>query len=291
LMQAGPKLGRRLDRSPLRHLGREPELDRAAQKTPLEDHVVVVGYGVAGRWLVRVLKDTGIPFVIIELNPQSVKEAHIEGLPILYGDASRLPILQDAYIARAKLCAIVINDPVAVTRIVQVARHENPTLQIMARTRFLAETEALQAAGADLVVPEELETAVRIFSEVLGAYQVPSDEIARYVRAIRADDYDLLKNEMDEAHLLVLQGLSEEGMHTRAVAVRVGALAEGKTLSELGLRARYGLTVLTVHRDGKPLGHPPGDYRVRAGDRLVLIGSSDQFAAGAPLFREPVSSS
>ncbi|MEM1128865.1 MAG: TrkA C-terminal domain-containing protein, partial [Bacteroidota bacterium] len=168
---------------------------------------------------------------------------------------------------------------------IQLARYLNPTLQIIARTRFLADVEMLHDIGADIVVPEEMETTVRIFSHVLGAYMIPPDEIERQVRALRASDYGVMRGSIQEAHLMVLQGLDEEGMHTRAVAVRPGAPAVGQTLAELALRRDHGLTVLAVRRAGRTLANPAGDFLVDAGDRLVLVGSAERFAACSDLFR------
>ena len=87
---------------------------------------------------------------------------------------------------------------------------------------------------------------------------------------------------------MVLQGLDEEGMHTRAVAVHEGTQAAGRTLEELALRRRHGLTVLAVRRAGKTIASPAGDFQVQAGDRLVLIGTAERFAACADLFRRNI---
>ena len=87
---------------------------------------------------------------------------------------------------------------------------------------------------------------------------------------------------------MVLQGLDEEGLHTRAVALRDGAPAAGETLAALDLRRRHELTVLAVRRGGRTLANPAGDFTVEAGDRLVLIGSAERFADAADLFRAPM---
>ena len=285
LVGAGPAVGAKLERLGLRRRAEDtPELPDAQADT-LEDHVIIVGYGPAGRRLGTVLKDTGIPFVVVELNPKGVEDARADGLPVLYGDASRPHLLERAHIHEAKMCVVVINDNRAAGRIVQQARYLNPTLQIIVRTRFHADIEPLHEAGADVVVPEELETTVRIFSNVLGAYLIPPSEIQRQVGLIRSDDYGLLRGSIHEAHLMVLQGLDEEGLHTRAVAVREGAPVAGKTLEELALRRLHNLTVLAVRRDGRTVGNPAGDFRVATGDRLVLVGPATQFAACADLFR------
>ncbi len=252
---------------------------------PIEDHVVIVGYGPAGKRLVQVLQDRGLPFTVIEVNSVAVKKMQSQGIRAIYGDASRLHILEAAGIKTAKLCVVVINEPAVAPRVIHQARYLNPTLEIIARTRFLRDMEPLQKMGADIVVPEEMETIVRIFSHVLGAYMISPEEVERQVRLIRAEDYRIMRGSIQEAHLMVLQGLDEEGMHTRAVTVRYGAPAAGKTLEELSLRRLRGLTVLAVRRDGKTLTSPAGDYRLQAGDRLVLVSTAERFAACADLFR------
>ncbi|MDX1430396.1 MAG: TrkA C-terminal domain-containing protein, partial [Rhodothermales bacterium] len=137
----------------------------------------------------------------------------------------------------------------------------------------------------DVVVPEEMETTVRIFSQVLGAYMIGPDEVQERIRSLRAEDYGILRGSIQEAHLMVLQGLDEDGLHTRAVAVRQGSPAAGKTLGELELRRRFGLTVLAVRRDTRTTASPAGDFLVQPGDRLVLVGTADRFADCAGLFR------
>jgi len=282
MMQAGPRFGAFVARR------EEPDADDAPEmKEDLEDHVIVVGYGPAGQRLVQVLRDTGIPFVVVEMNPESVKAMQAEGIPSVYGDASRAHLLEAVGVERAKLAVVVINDAAAAGRIVQLARYLNPTLQIIARTRYLSAIEPLHERGADIVVPEEMETTVRIFTHVLGAYMIPPDEIDQYARAIRAEDYGVLRGSIQEAHLMVLQGLDEEGMHTRAVAVRTGAPAAGETLQTLALRREHNITVLAVRRGDQTIASPAGDFRVEAGDRLILVGMAEHFAECADLFRRP----
>ena len=286
LLGAGPRIGTALAATPLRRFGSEPETHAPADAA-LEDHVIVVGYGPAGTHLVRVLRDSGIPFVVVEMNPETVAALHAQGVRALYGDATRAHLLEAAGVERAKLAVVVMSDTAAAARTVHQARHLNPTVQIVARVRFLSDVETLTAAGADIVVPEELETTVRIFSHVLGAYMIAPDEIDRQVRILRDEDYGVLRGSIQEAHLMVLQGLDEDGMHTRAVAVRPGAPAAGRTLEDLALRRAHEITVLAVRRGAQTMASPDGRFRVEPGDRLVLVGTAERFAAAADLFRTP----
>ena len=286
-LKISPKVGELLSKTPLKKLG-EKRKKNSESKTSiaLEDHVILVGYGPAGRNLARILTETNIPFIVIEMNPKSVNEMNELGINAIYGDATRAHILEHAQIEQAKLCVIAINDPDANPRIIKLAKYLNPTLQVIVRTRYLAQAEAMEIAGADIVVPEEMETTVRLFSNVLSAYMIPEPEIQQHIRELRAEDYQIMRGSIQEAHLMVLQGLDEQGLHTRAVIVREGSYASGKTLAELKLRNKYEITVLTVQRGEKNTGNPAGSFMLEAGDRLVMVGLASRFAEAAEIFRE-----
>ncbi|MEM1128406.1 MAG: cation:proton antiporter, partial [Bacteroidota bacterium] len=161
-VQLSAAFGRLLLQTPLRSLGQQTTAEAAGPSDHPEDHVVIVGYGPAGQRLVRVLQDRGIPFVVVELNPTSVDAMREQGIHAIYGDSSRPHIQEIAGIEEAKLCVVVISDATGTRATIQLARYLNPTLQIIARTRFLADVEMLHDIGADIVVPEEMETTVRI---------------------------------------------------------------------------------------------------------------------------------
>jgi CPA2 family monovalent cation:H+ antiporter-2 len=134
---------------------------------------------------VKVLSDSGIPFVVIEMNPGSVKEMNEQQIPVIYGDASRPHILQQARVQKAKICVIATNDPRSTPRILNQARYLNPTIQLIVRTRYLDSVPYLEQKGADIVVPEEMQTTVRLFSHVLSSYMIPKQEIDQYIQELR----------------------------------------------------------------------------------------------------------
>ena len=167
--EAGPKLGRLLERLLGRVYAPSAETvngEAGGHGVGLEDHVIVAGYGPGGRRLARVLRQTDIPFVVVDLNPQNIADAKANDLPAVYGDATRPHVLEVAGIEHAKTMVVAINDRNATLRTVQMAHYENPTLQIIARADFLDDVDRLHDAGAEIVVPAELETAVRLFAAV-----------------------------------------------------------------------------------------------------------------------------
>ena len=278
-MQYGPRIGALLEKTPLaqrRRWDREPRRDVLDE---LENHVIVVGYGPVGQNLVRSMRESQIPYVIIELNAHSVTTLDEHGERVIYGDAGRPHILEIAGVNRAKLCAIAINDPLAAGRVVELASFMNPTIEIVVRARFVTDVEELRASGASAVVPDEMEAAVGIVTRVLRAYRMPVDHVRTVRAGIRAA---VLGGRQIQA---VPASVSRQGLETRSVTVRAGALAANVTLEELALRRTHGLTVIAINRNGTSIRNPSGQNLIEPGDRLVVTGTADGFARSAHLFR------
>ncbi len=113
------------------------------------DHTIIIGFGLNGRNLAKVLKESAIPYVVLEINNFTVQEMKKKGEPIYYGDGTSVDILHSLGIEKAKLLVIAISDPSATRRIVSLARKLNQKLYIIVRTRYLAEVDDLKNLGAD----------------------------------------------------------------------------------------------------------------------------------------------
>lgn len=168
-MEFAPKLraGEAMLR-PLERLLRAPGIDEPEpEHRGLIDHVVVVGYGVAGRLLVRALADAGLPHIVLELNADRVRSARATGAPIYYGDITSPEALVYAQAPYARALVLLINDPAAARRAVAAARAVCPVTPIFVRTRYLADSAELRELGANVVVAEELESGTEMAAHVL----------------------------------------------------------------------------------------------------------------------------
>ena len=257
-------------------LGASPEStsagETAASENVAQGHVVVVGYGLNGQNLARVLKEVGIPYRVLEMDPDLVRCAKAAGEPIFFGDGTRPEILQQAGIRQARVVVIAISDPAATARVVSQARRSRPDLYIIVRTRYVAEIDHLYRLGANQVIPEEFETSVEIFARVLEEYHVPRNVISLQVDLIRKEHYSTLRG-------LRLQGKQLDELNQFLVGTTsdifsiVGASpVVGKSLEEVDLRSRCGATVIAVVRAGKSYHNLGADFALAAGDMLVLLG-------------------
>ncbi len=243
---------------------------------PPGDHVVIVGYGLNGSNLARVLREVEIPYIIVETNPERVWEARDKGEPILYGDGERPEVLEHLRLDRARALVVVISDPSSTRRIVALARARWPHLTIIARTRYLVEVEELYRLGASEVVPEEFETSVEVFSKVLATYDVPRALIAQQIEQVRRDHYAVWRDSDIRGHRLGRLGTMLAELDVEPYTVTENSLSLGRSLAELDLRRRSGATVIARVRDGGTLANPSGDETIEPGDTLVLLGTNAQ---------------
>jgi CPA2 family monovalent cation:H+ antiporter-2 len=150
-----------------------------------ENHAVVIGFGVAGQAVARACRLTGRQYAIIDMNPGSVQSFQSQGEPIIFGDAVNEAVLEHVAIHRAAILVISIPDPVATRRIIAQARLLNPSLYIVARTRFLLTGENLLRLGANEVLAEEFEAALAMFDSVLTFFKMDKNDIVNQVLVAR----------------------------------------------------------------------------------------------------------
>lgn len=251
----------------------------------LSDHVVIVGYGINGRNVARVLDGVAIPYCVLEQNGRVVEAARRDGQPIFYGDATQEHTLQRARVAHARVLVLAIASPADELRAVAIARSMNPEIRIVVRTRFVAAVAELEGVGADEVVAEEFETSLEIFSRVLRHYEIPSNVIEREVYAARMEQYGQALGG-SEGPALALDALAGLGVHRAIEILEVehGSAAEGEHPAALDLRARTGATVVAIERDGEAHVAPAPDFRFHAGDRVVLVGDPESRGVAHAVF-------
>lgn len=162
-------------------------------KAERKDHLIIVGFGVNGRNVARAAKISSIPYVIIEMNPATVRTEQNKGEAIFYGDATREAVLKHAGIETARVIVVAIPDAAATGRIADLVQLLNSNVHVIIRTRFLHEVDRLYQLGADEIIPEEFETSIQIFSRVLQQFSVSEDRIEKVIAEIRSECYGVFR--------------------------------------------------------------------------------------------------
>lgn len=166
----GRHLARRIElRQPVAELSEEPGL------AGIREHLIIAGFGRVGRTLARVLDAEGRAYIAFDMDPQVVAQARARGLPVYFGDASRLELLERAHLDQASALVVTTDQHAAADRIVRAVRKASTDLPIYARARDPEHARRLLQDGASEVVPEALEASLQLASRVLRGMGVDSE--------------------------------------------------------------------------------------------------------------------
>ncbi len=269
-----------------RREGQHPPADLPDVRA-MNDHLIIIGYGVNGRNVALSAKSEGIPYVIVDIDPETVKSELRIGEPIRYGDATQEHVLLNAGIKSARVLVVAISDRSSTRRVTDLARRLNPDIYIIDRTRYIHEMSSLYRLGANEVIPEEYETSVEIFCRVLERYQVPRERIDSFINHIRADGYEMFRSISVEPNCTTDLNMIQNEFFT--LRVLVGSPAAGRPLKEIGLK-EMGADLLAVNRESQVFSHPDEGFVLQPDDVAIILGSSDRIASLADLFEAAAAS-
>lgn len=255
------------------------ELSPADEKR-LEDHVIVVGYGVAGRLLSEALSKVGIPYVVLELNAETVRKASAEGVPIYYADVTTAEALDHAHVKSARAVVLLINDQRAATNAVGAIAAIAPDTPVLTRAHYVNDVPYLKTIGATDVVVEEVEAGLEMLARVLRRFDVPRNIIADHVDAGRG------RTQPTERALTIprkqLRDMPElDELKIEKILVRAEDFAAAKSPRELELRRRTGALVVAVRRHGTLRSDFDPSCPLEPGDELYLVGATRAVASAA----------
>lgn len=285
LVRAAPHIraGERL-LAPLERLIGVRSIDAAGEEqTALENHVVIVGFGVAGRLAAQTLRECGIPLVVVELNADNVHRGKELGLPVYYGDATSEEALRHAHIESARLVVLLMNDPQAAERVVDSIRRVASSIPVLMRTRYLLERESLFKLGARDVVAEEVEGAVEIIARMLRWVETPRNVIDDRIRSVRAETQTRDRRQtLLPTRLRETRGLDE--LKIESALVQDPSAVTGKSPLALRLRSETGALVVGVRRGGHLLENPDPSIPFEPGDVVYFAGTSEALDRAVRLF-------
>jgi monovalent cation:H+ antiporter-2, CPA2 family len=241
----------------------------------LHNHVIIVGYGLNGKNLARVLRSVSISYTILDLNAETVRKTKAKGEKINFGDSTRREVLHHAHIGEAHALVLAISDPHAARRTVRQAREMNPDLYIIVRTRYISEITELLQLGANEVIPEEFETSIEIFSRVLQCYGIDRLTIENQIGRIRRQGYEMLRSPFLPQITTANLNAVLEAATTETIKLNELSPILGKKLSEISLRQQTNVTLIAVVRDNKTIISPKADFEFAKEDILILFGKHE----------------
>ncbi len=258
-----------------------------APEEGLTDHIIIAGYGITGKSVARAATLAGIPYMVIELNPEIIKEERSQYRPnFIFGDAVQEEVLEHAGIRHARTLIVAVSEEEAIPRIIHTARQLAPSVHILARTRHVRNAQHLLDLGADEVISEEFESALEIFTRALKRYQIPEEEVVRIIERSKRLGNALFTRCTDPTQHRKVQNFETifKATHVHTVRVESGSSVEGKAIAELDLKDRFGIREFGFRRGTMRFTQPDPAERLEAGDTLVFFISDEKAGKIIPLF-------
>lgn len=241
----------------------------------LENHLVIIGYGINGSNLAKAAQFSNIPFVAIELNAATVRKEREKGIPIIFGDATQEHILDSVHLYKARAAVVAISDPKATKTVITNIRSISQSVYLLVRTRYVKEMDELKALGADEVIPEEFETSVEIFSRILHNFLIPTNDIEEFIDSLRADNYDLLQENKKLPKTIRPTKIPDFKVTCMRINRDSGKFI-GKSLQEADIRNNYGVNIIAISRDGKMNQSIHSSDKLLQNDLIYVQGDSEK---------------
>lgn len=163
------------------------------ENASMEQKVVVAGYGSTGKVIARMLKSSGIPFMVFDINANEVALGRKEGLPVFFGDITDLKLLTTIKLDQASMIIVSIDHSLNAIKVVKHIKENYPHIKILARALDIKAMDKMLFAGASWVIAETLESSIRTGSEALSQLGVQPSEIATLLESLRKNEYELIR--------------------------------------------------------------------------------------------------
>ncbi len=239
-----------------------------------KNHLVIIGKDASALKLSMMSKYNNLSHISIVFDPSLAREKINNGDLVVYGDAINEPILRKARVDKADIVVISVGSIVPCMAIIEKVRHLNKNTYILVRAPLIANIEQLYNTGADQVLAEKLEIAIDLLNRILIKKLVPQRDVNRILTHIRNINLGVFSEKDSVNKPSILDEFSN--INIQAVKVESQSQAEGKSLIDIDLRKKTGVTLLAIRRASDIIEHPVPETVFQRDDIAYLLGNPEQ---------------
>jgi monovalent cation:H+ antiporter-2, CPA2 family len=250
-----------------------------SEELPIKDHVVICGYGRVGRNLVKLLQQHDLPMVVIDQSESRIQQLREAGVPYVYGNCVSLHVLETAGVNSASSMAIALPDPMSTRLCLKRALELSPELDLVVRATKDKDIEVLYQLGAREVVQPEFEASLEMATYLLTGL-MSLTVVQRQMQEIRERHYLDLRPEQSASEVKRDLQQATQDLNRRWYSLPSASPLVGMTLEEADMRYLTGVSLMAIRRaNGEEIDYPPTDTILAEGDRLLVVGADEEFAA------------
>jgi CPA2 family monovalent cation:H+ antiporter-2 len=243
---------------------------------PLTNHVIIIGGGVVGQYVARVLKTFEIPYTVVETDYRTVTQMRDDNVAVVFGDALRPTILEAAGLKDALLVVITTTNDSILPPIVDEIKNVRGDVPIVVRVEEVEDIDTLSSLTVDEIVQPQLEVGLEMVRQSLLSLGIEEARVFTLLGQLRAERYEPMKRSnhhpLSDPRFVttakILEFLWMDVQHESAFA--------NLSLEECRIRERFGISVVAVIRDGEYFPTPKPTFQIVPGDTLGIIGTRAQ---------------
>ncbi|MCC7153515.1 MAG: potassium channel protein [Bryobacterales bacterium] len=216
----------------------------------LVNHYIICGYGRVGRGAAEEMKQSGVPFVIVDRSEEKTERAMHAGFLAVQADATRDETLRGVHIGRARGLIAALATDADNLFVVMSAKTLNNKIRVVARAGDDEAESKMFRVGADAVYAPYTVTGIRLAQALLRPH------------VFQFFDFATTSLQMD--------------VRIEQLAIGSNSFLAGKSLSESRLRSEMKVVVLAIRKhDGTMLFNPSAEAKIEQGDHLIVMGESE----------------
>jgi CPA2 family monovalent cation:H+ antiporter-2 len=243
-------------------------------------HVIIVGAGVVGRYVSRVLSTLHQPYIVIESDYKVATQARDLAIAVLFGDGTSRDILESAGLRDARLVVVTTtNDAILPTLITEV-RNIRGDIPVVVRVEEVEDVQTLAGLTVEEIVQPQLEVGLEMVRQALLALKIDESEIFSLLGQLRSDRYE-------PGRFISAQGGIDSSRRLQAskvlalywLEVSEKSALPGLTVQSSRLRERFGVSIVGLLRGDQFFPTPAPDKGIAQGDFVAVLGTQAQIKA------------
>ncbi|QSJ20402.1 cation:proton antiporter [Nostoc sp. UHCC 0702] len=251
-----------------------------SEELPLKDHVVVCGYGRVGKNLVKLLQLANLPVVVIDQSESRIQQLRDTKVPYVYGNCVSLHVMETAGVNYAKGMAIALPDPMSTRLCLKRALELCPELDLVVRATQDKNIEVLYQLGAREVVQPEFEASIEMATYLLTCLGFSPVVVQQQMQQIRNDHYLDLRPQRSASEVSRDLRQATSDLNRRWYPLPSDSPLIGMSLEEADMRYLTGVSLMAIRRaNGEEIDYPDNQTMLEDGDRLLVVGESEELAA------------
>jgi len=265
------------------------DVPEVGEELPIKNHVIVCGYGRVGRNVVKLLQEYDYPIIVIDQAESVIQQLRERRIPYVYGNAASPQVLEKAQVEQAQGMAIALPDPMSSRLCLKRALEFTPELDVIVRANQDKDIELLYQLGAREVVQPAFEASLELSSHLLFSMGLSEETVQRQVRQIRSSHYLDFRPQRPSSAIARDLRVAAQAMNSKWYPLPDDSPLVGMTLEEADLRRLMGITLMAIQRtNGEELDYPDVQTLLKQGDRLLVVGETEEQTAFEALVKGKV---